>query len=36
VLIANDRPPRKTENVNRFEQTPTAIEATDHQVIDGD
>jgi hypothetical protein len=36
VLIANDRPPRKAEQVNRFEQTPHAIEATDHQVIDGD
>lgn len=36
VLIANDRPPRKAEHVNRFEQTPTAIEGGNHQVIDGD
>jgi DUF3099 family protein len=36
VLIANDRPPLKSEKVNRFEQTPRAVEATDHQVIDGD
>jgi hypothetical protein len=36
VLIANDRPPRKAEKVSRFEQTPHTIEATNHQVIDGD
>ena len=36
VLIANDRPPRKAEKVNRFEQTPRAIESTNHQVIEGD
>ena len=36
VLIANDRPPRKSEKVNRFERTPTAIEGGNHQVIDGD
>lgn len=36
VLIANDRPPLKAEQVNRFEHTPRAIEATDHQVIDSD
>lgn len=36
VLIANDRPPRKSEQVNRFEHTPRAIEAPGHQVIDGD
>ena len=36
VLIANDRPPRKAEQVNRFEQTPRAIETTNHQVIDSD
>lgn len=37
VLIANDRPPRKTENVNRYEHDPSsrALEARDHQVIDG-
>lgn len=36
VLIANDRPPRKPEKVNRFEQTPLAIEHTSHQVIEGE
>jgi Protein of unknown function (DUF3099) len=36
VLIANDRPPRKAEKVNRFEQTPRAIESTGHQVIEGE
>lgn len=35
VLIANDRPPRKRERVNRFEHTPRAVEGGDHQVIDG-
>ena len=35
VLIANDRPPRKAEQVNRFEQSRTAIEGGNHQVIDG-
>jgi hypothetical protein len=35
VLIANDRPPRKAEEVNRFEQTPAAIEATEHKIIEG-
>lgn len=35
VLIANDRPPRKSERVNRFEATPMAIEGGNHQVIDG-
>jgi hypothetical protein len=35
VLIANDRPPRKVEQVNRYERTPTAIEGRDHPVIDG-
>jgi hypothetical protein len=35
VLIANDRPPRKTERVNQFQATPRAIETGNHQVIDG-
>jgi hypothetical protein len=35
VLIANDRPPRKAEKVNRFEAPPRAIEGGDHTVIDG-
>ena len=35
VLIANDRPPRKSEQVNRYEQTPRAVESTNHPVIDG-
>ncbi len=35
VLIANDRPPRKAEQVSRYEHTPRAIESGDHKVIDG-
>ena len=35
VLIANDRPPRKAEQVNRFRPDRTAIEPTGRQVIDG-
>ncbi len=35
VLIANDRPARKAERVNRYEQTPMALENKDHPVIDG-
>jgi uncharacterized membrane protein len=35
VLIANDRPPRKAEKVNKFQATPRAIEAAPHQIIDG-
>jgi hypothetical protein len=37
VLIANDRPPRKSENVNRFrdEQVRRALEQHEHPVIDG-
>ncbi|SES48508.1 Protein of unknown function [Actinokineospora terrae] len=35
VLIANDRPPRKSEKVNRYQRDPKAIEAADRQVIDG-
>lgn len=35
VLIANDRPPRHAEQVNRYTAEPTAIEATEHRVVDG-
>lgn len=35
VLIANDRPPRKAEQVNRYQRSATAIENTKHEVIDG-
>ena len=35
VLIANDRPPRRSEAVSHYERTPRAIEAGDHHVIDG-
>jgi DUF3099 family protein len=35
VLIANDRPPRKSEHVNRYQHEARAIEARGHQVIDG-
>lgn len=37
VLIANDRPPRKSEKANRFELERKAIEASgkDYRVIDG-
>jgi uncharacterized membrane protein len=35
VLIANDRPPRKAEEVNRYEREPTLIENDNHRVIDG-
>lgn len=35
VLIANDRPPRKSERVSRFQRSARAIEGGDHQVIDG-
>ncbi len=36
VLIANDRPPRRTKEVNRFQQSARAIEATAHPVIETD
>ncbi len=36
VLIANDRPPRKSEQVNRYQREAKAIESTDRQVIDSD
>ncbi|HEV2781853.1 MAG TPA: DUF3099 domain-containing protein [Actinophytocola sp.] len=35
VLIANDRPPRKAERVNRFQQSSRQIEGGNHQIIDG-
>ena len=35
VLIANDRPPRKAEEVNRYQRSARAIEGGNHQVIDG-
>ncbi len=35
VLIANDRPPRKSEKVNRYQAEAKAIEARSHKVIDG-
>ncbi|WP_340688462.1 DUF3099 domain-containing protein [Amycolatopsis coloradensis] len=35
VLIANDRPPRKSEKVNRYQAEPTRIESGGHRVIDG-
>jgi hypothetical protein len=37
VLVANDRPPRKTEKVNRYRHTGSerALEAREHRVIEG-
>lgn len=35
VLVANDRPPRKAEKVNRYQPEAKAIERTEHQVIEG-
>jgi DUF3099 family protein len=35
VLIANDRPPRKAEDVNRFQRSARQIESGNHQVIEG-
>ncbi|QRP43950.1 DUF3099 domain-containing protein [Amycolatopsis sp. FDAARGOS 1241] len=35
VLIANDRPPRKSKHVNRYEREAKQIEQRDHRVIDG-
>ncbi len=34
VLIANDRPPRKTENANRFRQRSRELESREHTVIE--
>ena len=35
VLIANDRPPRKREQVNRYRPSARALEAREHHVIEG-
>ncbi|GAB3489211.1 DUF3099 domain-containing protein [Amycolatopsis cihanbeyliensis] len=35
VLIANDRPPRKAEDTHRYHRDATALEATDHRIING-
>ncbi len=35
VLIANDRPPRKAEEVNRYQYEAKALEQREHRVIDG-
>jgi DUF3099 family protein len=35
VLIANDRPPRRAEQVNRYQREAKAIEGRGHPVIDG-
>lgn len=35
VLIANDRPVRKSEDVNRYHRSKRSIEAPGHQVIEG-
>ena len=35
VLVANDRPPLKTEKVNRYHRDPQVIENGDHPVIEG-
>src|SRR5262245_55381353 len=35
VLIANDRPPRKAEQVSRYQRSARAIEGPEHKVIDG-
>lgn len=35
VVVANDRPPRRTENAHRYERSSVAIEAGDHPVIEG-
>lgn len=35
VLIANDRPARKAEDVNRYQRSAKAIEGGNHQVIEG-
>ncbi|MBB5920450.1 hypothetical protein FHR81_001480 [Actinoalloteichus hoggarensis] len=34
VLVANDAPPRKREDVNRFRREARAVERTSHPVID--
>lgn len=35
VLAANDRPPRKAEEVNRYQREAKQIEHREHRVIDG-
>lgn len=35
VLVANDRPARKSEKVNRYQRSTTAVESGEHKVIDG-
>ena len=35
VLVANDRLPRKVENVHRYQSDRRAIEPKEHPVIDG-
>ncbi len=35
VLIANDRPPRKSEKANRFTKEHHALESRPHHVIEG-
>ncbi|MBE9373068.1 DUF3099 domain-containing protein [Saccharopolyspora sp. HNM0983] len=35
VLIANDRPAKKKEHVNRFRRSHQAVESRGHQVVDG-
>jgi hypothetical protein len=35
VLIANDRPPRKAEQVSRYQREAKQIEHREHRVIDG-
>jgi hypothetical protein len=35
VLVANDRPPRKAEDVNRYEKPAKIIENSSHPIIEG-
>ncbi|SDP54053.1 Protein of unknown function [Actinopolyspora xinjiangensis] len=37
VLVANDRPPRKSEHVNRFHRSSRQreVETSEHRIIDG-
>lgn len=34
VLIANDRPPRKSEHMHRYRVRARELEATEHRVVD--
>ncbi|TCP55205.1 DUF3099 family protein [Tamaricihabitans halophyticus] len=36
VLIANDRPPRKAEFVNKYQREPRAVEDGTHRIVAGD